>query len=410
MSATGRTSERGAGTGRRPPLIVHVIHRLAVGGLENGLVNLINEMPPERYRHAIVCMTGFTAFAERLRRDDVPIFALHKRPGQDLGLYWRLYRLLRQLRPAIVHTRNIGTLECVVPAALAGIPVRIHGEHGRDIDDLHGQRRRHLALRRALRPLVTRHVGLSMELRDWLVASVGVREDRVVQLYNGVDLARFGPQAQPPARTMLPVGFGEDAVVFGTVGRLKGEKDPLNLVRAFEILVGRYPDQRPRLRLVLVGDGPLRAEVEARVAAAGLAEQVWIAGERDDVARLLAELDVFVLPSLGEGISNTILEAMASGLPVVATRVGGNPELVEHGRTGELVPAADPQALADAMEGYAFNPVRRRAHGRSGRERVEKEFSLPAMVERYLDLYDGVLSARESAARGNAHSGSLKAG
>jgi glycosyltransferase involved in cell wall biosynthesis len=143
-------------------------------------------------------------------------------------------------------------------------------------------------------------------------------------------------------------------------------KDPLNLVRAFLRLRELAPAERARLRLVLVGDGPLRAEAEALLAAAGARGQAWLAGARDDVPELLQGMDVFVLPSIAEGISNTILEAMACGLPVVATRVGGNAELVAAGETGQLVPASDPEALAQAMLAYAREPARAGARARPG--------------------------------------------
>lgn len=372
------------------PLIVHVVHRLGVGGLENGLVNLINHMPAGRYRHAIVCLTEYTRFRERIRRDDIECFALGKRPGQDPGMHRRLWKLLRRLQPAIVHTRNVGTLECAPTAWAAGVRVRIHGEHGRDMLDLRGDNRRYVWLRRVYRPFVTHYVTVSQDLARWLEQTVGVPGRRISQIYNGVEFARFRPA---DGRAGLPrPGFApEDAVVIGTVGRLQGEKDPLNLARAFIRLVDALPEGRERLRLVFVGDGPLCAQTEALLRDAGCEQSVWFAGERDDVPELLRGLDVFVLPSLAEGISNTVLEAMASGLPVVATRVGGNPELVEEGRTGLLVPPADPAALAEAIRCYVERPERRRADGTAARTRIETEFSMARMVQRYLGVYDRAL-------------------
>lgn len=374
------------------PLVVHVVHRLAVGGLENGLVNLINHMPAERYRHAIVCMTEYTDFRERIRRGDVECFALGKRAGQDFGVYVRLWRLLRRLRPDIVHTRNIGTLECVLPAFAAGVRGRVHGEHGRDMADLRGDNRRYIVLRRLCNPLIGRFVAVSRDLADWLVASVRIPPSRIAQIYNGVEYARFLPASDGRAGLPNPGFAPAGAVVIGTVGRMQGEKDPLNLLRAFLRLVDATPGGRERLRLVFIGDGPLRGEAQRLAGESGCEDIVWFAGVRDDVAALLRGLDVFVLPSLAEGISNTILEAMASGLPVVATRVGGNPELVDDGRSGTLVPAGDPEALAEAIRAYVEDPELRRGHGRAGRLKVEQEFSMERMVQRYLAVYDEVLA------------------
>jgi sugar transferase (PEP-CTERM/EpsH1 system associated) len=376
----------------RVPLIAHVVHRFDVGGLENGIVNLLNHIPADRYRHAVICLETFTDYRQRIRRSDVSFHALHKRPGKDPGLYLRLWRVLRQLRPDLVHTRNLSALEGQLVAAAAGVRARVHGEHGRDVFDLHGANRKYNLLRRALRPLVGRYIAVSKDLADWLVATVGVAPGRVEQIYNGVDTERFHPRAEG-FRAVGPGGFftGTETLI-GTVGRMVGVKDHLTLVRAFVALVANDAAMRRRARLIVVGDGPVRAECFALLAEAGVDRLAWLPGERDDVPDLLRTFDVFALPSLGEGISNTILEAMATGLPVVATRVGGNPELVEEGVTGMLVPAGSPAALADALRAYIQDPALARQHGANARRRVEERFSIDAMVAGYLGVYDGMLS------------------
>jgi len=152
------------------------------------------------------------------------------------------------------------------------------------------------------------------------------------------------------------------------------------------------PALRETTRLMLVGDGPLRTEAVRILGESGDLADAWLPGAREDVPDQLRRFDVFVLPSQIEGISNTILEAMATGLPVIATRVGGNPELVAEGETGVLVPRSDPDAMAEAMARYAENRELRNAHGLAGRVRVERLFSLERMVTRYLGLYDEALS------------------
>ena len=153
------------------PLVAHVVYRFDTGGLENGIVNLINHMPTSAYRHLVVALTEVVpGFARRIERDDVKFIALHKPPGHGAKLYPQLFRLFREQRPAIVHTRNLAALECQVPAALAGVPVRIHGEHGRDVGDLDGTRWRYQWLRRAYRPFVHKYVALS---RDLAIGSAG---------------------------------------------------------------------------------------------------------------------------------------------------------------------------------------------------------------------------------------------
>jgi sugar transferase (PEP-CTERM/EpsH1 system associated) len=376
------------------PLIAHVIYRLDVGGLENGLVNLINRIPAERYRHAIISLTEVSSFRDRIVHDDVRCIALHKRPGNDISMLLRLWRLFRELRPSIVHSRNLAALEAQLPAWLAGVPCRIHGEHGRDMLDLGGNSKKYQLVRRLYRPLVHRYIALSRQLEEYLRGKVGVNSSRLNLICNGVDTERFRADERCEREAFLPDGFaGDDSLLIGSVGRLEAVKDQMTLVRAFSDLCRRYP-RDSRLRLILVGDGSLRHRIEALVAQENLQDRVWLAGARDDIPQLLRALDVFVLPSLAEGISNTILEAMACGLPVVATRVGGNDELVQEGRTGFLVPPADPGTMADALQNYIDNPALRQDHGVVARKRVEEAFTMARMTSSYIDVYDDLCRRR----------------
>lgn len=373
------------------PLVAHVVHGLRAGGLENGLINLINRTPRGRYRHAVICLTGYDRFAERLERE-IPLLALDKREGKDPALYLRMWRALRQLRPDIVHTRNFGTLEMQAVAWLAGVAGRIHGEHGRDMIDLQGTHPRYLRMRRLLRHLVHRHVALSGELDDYLRDIVGVPAAGVSRICNGVDLARFRPDADDRAHRRSELGWDADTTVIGWVGRMEPVKDPLALAHAFIRVVERRPEWRHRVVLAMVGAGSQHAEVRNRLDAAGLSDRAWLPGPRDDIPGLLRSMDLFVLPSLAEGISNTILEAMASGLPVAATRVGGNAELVAEGDTGCLVPPGDADALGDVIDACVADPDRLAAQGRAARARAEDLFGIEDMVTHYLELYDKVLA------------------
>ena len=372
----------------RPPLIAHVLHRFDVGGLENGVVNLINRIPADSYRHAIIAMTEYTDFAKRLSNPNVTLHAIHKREGKDLGSYLRLWRLLRQLSPEIVHSRNLSAIEAAVVAALAGVPHRVHGEHGRDVHDIDGSNKRYLQLRRFCQPFIQRYIPLSQDLEQWLKQTVGVPAAKVAQLYNGVDSQRFSPDRSNDLPLENEAFFAPGSIVIGTAGRMMTVKDQPTLVRAFIELLGLLPEKSDQLRLVLIGDGPLKQQCEALIADAGIEQQCWLTGSRDDVPQLMRRLDLFVLPSLAEGISNTILEAMATALPVVATRVGGNEELVLAGKTGRLVPAADSTAMAKALADYVTMPDLMQAHGTAGRARVESEFSMDNMVQSYLAVYD----------------------
>lgn len=373
------------------PLIAHIIFRLDIGGLENGLVNLINHMPADRYRHAIICLTGYTDFRDRIERN-VEVFALNKAEGKDFGMYVRLWRLLRELRPDVVHTRNLSTLDSQFVAALAGIRHRVHGEHGWDMIDLHGTSRKYKLLRRACRLLIHRYIPLSQDLERWLHRTIRVPRGKISRIYNGVDTERFASVRQGKAPLPLAGFASPENFVIGTVGRMETVKDQLTLVQAFLRLRERCAPDADRLRLVLVGEGELREKARALLAQGGAENAAWLAGARDDIPQILRSLDVFVLPSLNEGISNTILEAQASGLPVIATRVGGNPELVEQGADGLLVPPGDPQAMAAALEAYLIDPALAARHGANGRHKVVEDFSLGAMVQGYLEVYDRLLA------------------
>jgi sugar transferase (PEP-CTERM/EpsH1 system associated) len=242
-------------------------------------------------------------------------------------------------------------------------------------------------------------VALSRDLEKYLIERVGVPAARVEHIYNGVDTERFKPRDH--ARAPIEGSPFNDPGLFlvGAVGRLDAVKDQTNLVRAFLRALQIAPQAARRLRLVLVGDGPLRGEIEAIVRAARAESLVWLAGERHDVPAVLRGLDCFVLPSLAEGISNTLLEAMASGLPAIATRVGANADLMEEGLSGKLVPRADPDALAREILAYSADPALARRHGRAGRQIVERRFSLERMVGDYEALYRRLLAARGAGAK-----------
>ena len=369
------------------PLIAHIVHRLDYGGLENGLVNIINGLPSRTYEHVIICMTRATGFRERIRRAGVAIHELDKSPGKDPGAYLRLWRLLRRLKPDAVHTRNTGVIDSQLIAGLARVPRRIHGYHGWDVDDLSGTDPGRNRLRRLCDPLIDRYVVVSRQIGAWLADTLAVSPTRITHICNGVDVERFrpSPTGATSQETTRPV-------VIGTVGRLQAVKNQMLLVRACGLLLREAPQLAGTWHLRIVGDGPGRPAIEAAIREEGLEQLAAIAGWTDDVPEALRSIDIFTLPSLNEGISNTILEAMATGLPVIATAVGGSPELVANDETGFLVPVNEPAALADRLLRYLQSPRLAASHGRAGRLRAEGEFAMARMVENYARLYRDVIN------------------
>ena len=367
------------------------MYRFDTGGLENGVVNLINHMPTQAYRHVVLALTEVTDFRLRVQRSDVEFIALNKPPGQGFWLFPRLYGIFRKMRPSIVHSRNLAALEVQLPAWLARVPVRIHGEHGRDVGDLDGGNITNQRIRRFYRPFVHHFLALSHDLADYLLAKVHVPARQITQVFNGVDTQRFTPGLDG-AGVIAGCPFNpRDHWLVGTVGRMQTVKDQTMLVSAFVLALQTAPELESRLRLVMVGDGPLRAKAQDILDAAGLADLAWLPGERHDVPDVMRGLHGFVLPSLAEGVSNTILEAMATGLPVIATRVGANADLVVEGETGSLVPAADVVALARALVQLAQFPDKAKCMGSAGRQRVLAKFSMQAMINAYQGTYDAQL-------------------
>lgn len=402
-----------------PPLVVHLIYRLAMGGMETLLVERIKRMPVERYRHAVVCLDDYdAAFARALRQPGAAVYALHKKPGLSCATHLHLWRLLRRLRPQVFHSYNLSAVEYGVTAWLARVPVRISGAHGRDGADLAGTSRKHNLLRRLMLPFYDCSYANSAAMLEWYRDVIGVSAARSRLLANGVDTEKFhaadaatAPGARPvaaaaaaaasAAAALSAAPFGPACIVIATVGRVQQVKDHAGLLRAFLLLRQRLPALVPLLRLAVLGDGPLLADLRAMAAAAGVGDVVWLPGARDDVAELLRGFSIFALASLAEGTPGAALEAMASGLPVVATRVGGMPEVVDDGVTGYLVPAADSAAMAVALARYALDPALAASHGAAARRRVLQYYGMAAMVAGYQALYDQLcgqkITARKAA-------------
>lgn len=363
--------------------IIHVIFRFDFGGLENGLVNIIN-LTPDCFHHVVVTLTGANdEFVKRLKKP-VEIIDVGKKPGQDYAMFWRLWKVFRAQQPDIVHTRNLATIEAQIPAFLAAIPYRVHGEHGWDVSDPLGNVKKYQLLRRFIGVFIHRFIPLSSQIEAYLTDKVGIPVSKISRICNGVDVDRFQQTANAnddlDERRCSPY-------VFMSVGRLEEIKGHTFLLSALSLLATNHPELTAGLQLVLVGDGSQRASLETQVKTEGIAELVTFTGSRSDISELFKTADCFVLPSLAEGISNTILEAMASGLPVVATDVGGNRDLMVEGETGVLVAPADPVQLAAAMKEYLQNPALGKQQGRAGRNKSVEEFSLLAMVQKYSDVY-----------------------
>jgi sugar transferase (PEP-CTERM/EpsH1 system associated) len=236
-------------------------------------------------------------------------------------------------------------------------------------------------------------VPVSADLRRWFKDVIGVPEQKNILINNGVDTCQFSPVMNNDSH-QAAVHFSKECFVIGTVGRIQDVKNHAGLIDAFLFLCAQLPEQKERLRLVIIGDGPLLAGLKQKVSDAGMDAFVWLPGAREDIAALMQTFSVFAMTSIAEGTPVVVLEAMASGLPVVATKVGGMPEVILDNVTGKLVPVHDNQAFASALAGYVLAPELRLQHGAAGRQRIERSYSIEAMLEAYTGLYDTLCTAK----------------
>jgi sugar transferase (PEP-CTERM/EpsH1 system associated) len=377
----------------RRALIAHVVYRFDVGGLENVIVNLINRLPSDTYRHAVIALTEITSFRERITRRDVEYIELKKGPGHAVRLYPALFRYFRDARPAIVHTCNLAALEAVVPAWLARVPVRVHAEHGWDVHDADGSSAKYRLVRKLYQPFVSHYVAVSSHIAGYLTRRLRARRGDVSLILNGVDVDGFAP-APTGTESKLALPFADDDVwVVGTVGRMQVIKNQTLLASAFVRALQIEPRAAHTLRLAMIGDGPLRSAAAGILADAGVERLSWLPGARGDIAALMRQFGCFVLPSIAEGTSCTIQEAMASALPVVVTDVGGNADLVTHGVSGTVVPSGDVETMARAILAYWNDRSLATRHAAAARARVVEAFSMQAMVDAYDRLLSRLLAA-----------------
>jgi sugar transferase (PEP-CTERM/EpsH1 system associated) len=337
-----------------------------------------------------VCLRHQTTEARQLIAGTIPVFELRKSPGRNWRLIARLALLLRRERVDLVHSHNWSTfLYSVAAARLAGVPVVVHGEHGKD-DTLPAPRR--LLASRFLARGVQRVCAVSRDLADEVVRDWRLPRERVAWIPNGVDLDAF---RTPPRveRLREELGLEPDSRVVMNTGGFRTIKDHPTLLRSFAIVHRR----NPAARMVLVGSGGAgdpRAGLDRLASDLGVAGAVRFAGVRQDVPKLLRICDVYVNSSRFEGMSNTILEAMAAERPVVATAVGGNPELVEDGVSGFLVPAGNEASMAARIEELLCDPALRHRMGAAGRARIEERHSMAGMVRAYTELYEELWAGR----------------
>ncbi len=366
---------------------------MGMGGADQQILILARAMRARGHDVRVVALTPLGPMGLEAQREGIPTESLElRRNAGDLPRVARLVRMIRRWHPDILHTH-------MVHANLLGRALRPLAPVGALVSTIHsisdGGRLR-MAGYRLTNGLVDRVTIISRIAADRYVKIGAVPAGRLEVIPNTVDLDRFKPSAAARAEIRKELGIG-DEFVWLAVGRFQPAKDYPTMVAGFARLA-----RRSRSRLILVGQGPLRGEVEALLEKEGIRDRVQFLGVRRDVPDLMSGADGYVLSSAWEGMPVVLLEAAAVGLPVVATRVGGVAEVVEHGETGSLVSPGDPEALASAMEGVeALTPEKRIEMGARGRALVQKRYSTDSVMSMWERLYSSLLPAPSSGSDGH---------
>lgn len=364
--------------------IMHVVEAVGVGGgVENGIANLIGRMDPHRFEHVLCAVFRLGTQIDRYPAGRVQLVSLEQKQ-RKLAIQVRpLAQMIRQRKPDIVHSRNWGALEAVVAARWVGTCAAIHSEHGVEMNPAAEPRRRSW-FRRAAFELADHVFAVSYQLRDALAGRTGFPLRKIGVIHNGVDTRRFCPDVTARRRLREQMGISQDEFCIGCVGRLNKIKDYPTMLRAAEA----FSRDASSWRLLIAGSGgELAALEEFAGSSPALRRRVQFLGTTDRIPEFLNAIDAYVLPSLCEGISNSLLEAMATGLPVVVSDTGGNPEVVVNGECGLLFPVGDSQRLAEHLVLLSREKELRGGLGQRALQRVQEQFSLDSMVTRYEDLY-----------------------
>jgi N-acetyl-alpha-D-glucosaminyl L-malate synthase BshA len=372
-----------AEAGAAPPIRVgFVLHVMQVAGAEVLVAETIRRLG-RRITPVVFCLDAVGALGEQMRAEGVDVVAFGRRPGFDARVIWRLARQIRQRNLEVLHAHQYTPFFYgALAAAVSRTGTRIvFTEHGRHWPDLVSAKRR-LVNRLVLDRLADRVTGVSAFSAQALSTRDGFRSNRIQVIENGIDVSRYErPVDREALRRRLQLD--PDRRYIATIARFHPVKDHPTLLRAFAIVSKAIDD----VDLLLAGDGPLRPELERLVDELGIQGRVRFLGVRSDVADLLAAADLFALSSLSEAASLTVLEAMASGTPVVVTDVGGNPEMIRRGVDGQLTPRGDATAMAETMIRVLREPQLAASMAARAAERARTTYPLERTVDRYYELY-----------------------
>ena len=352
--------------------IVHLVYSFGCGGLEKVIANLITHSSQFDVKHVVISLTNDITMMEQI---PVPVehFVLDKREGNDLASHKKLFSLLKQLKPHAINTYNFGTIEYHITARLAGVPVRVHSDHGRGGDDPQGKNRLHNLFRKVVAHFITEYIVVSYDLYEWVCNKLKINKNKVSLIFNGVSI---------PERQVVKQ---EQAKHYVTVGRLDKVKNQKLLIEAFDQALKTNDDFAGSV-LSIVGDGPLLEELQALISKLEVSDSVKLLGYRDDIPEILASSDVFVLSSVYEAMPMTILEAMANSTPVVCTDVGGISRFISE-REAWFVESQNQEQLAHKLVQLKEITQEKNNKIETAYTLVKDNYSVDKMVQNYLDKY-----------------------
>lgn len=379
----------------RPIKVLHVAHSLDIGGTEKVVYDLIRTLNRDVVSSAIACIDHLGHFGAALQHEGYKVFVLGRNPGIDRNLIGRLAQIVREGEFDVIHAQQYtpyfySLMSCFwLTARVRHRPKLVFTEHG--IAHPYKKKLRRLLLNPVLFSFASSINTISRYTKNLLVEYDNYPPHRTAVIPNGVDITRFS-QTTDPSSLREAVGLTSTTPVVGVVARLDPVKNHPMLFRAFKTVL----HHRPECRLLVIGNGPEEGALKDLAESLEIHDRVLFLGARQDIPSLLQIVDVFALPSFSEGMSAALIESMAAGVPIVATDVGGNSEVVEHNVTGYLIPDNDETAMADRLLDLLRNPETRWRMGEAGRRRAAQLFSLQTMVNAYTDIYMHVAGRRDS--------------
>lgn len=372
---------------RKKIKIMQITHDLNYGGLQKLVVDISKNLDKSRYQVSVCTLRESGSLEEELVMSGIKVIKLPSaKNGADYLSFWKLSSILREERPDIIHTHNTQPfIEGGIAAILAKIPVHVHTDHGRQFPD----KKRYMFAEWVFSHFANQMVAVSENLKEDISKYEGIRTDKIKVILNGIDGNKYKNKIDKNKKRKELNIDNRNNPILGFVGRLSPEKGLIYLIKAMKLLVKEFPN----ILLLIVGEGALLEELKRETKALGMEQNIRFIGPRSDINEILGILDIFVLPSLREGLPLVLLEAAAASLPIVATDVGGNRQVVKHGTNGLLVKHGDATSLYNAIKKMIMDEAMRKEFGCKSFDLFINNFTIETMIKKYEDIYQDCLAS-----------------